>query len=302
MKPLRWGILGFGEVGATFARQLLRSSAQVVVCDPLLNQMPRPAHIEQRLAGLPVQIAADAAAVADGADVVCSLVTAGSAAGAATAAATKARGVLFLDFNSISPRQKQRLAALFEPGAYVDGAILGAIAGSGARTPLAVAGPRAAAADAALLAAGFTSSVIGATVGAASALKLCRSIFMKGLECLFVETLLAAGSFGILDAVLDTVEETYTSYGFHPLMEMLVTTHAAHCGRRAEEMRGVEAMLQEMNLPASMSAAAAVTLQHSYDAGLRDRFAGQAPGSYADVVDYLRRTHDSAQAALGPPL
>src|SRR4051812_35316854 len=100
LKVMRWGIAGFGEVGSLFARELSRfAPGAVCVCDPLLNRAPAPEHLARRLDGLEVEIAPDLATLAQDADIVLSLVTAGAATDVARAAAGAAPGVLFVDFN-----------------------------------------------------------------------------------------------------------------------------------------------------------------------------------------------------------
>jgi 3-hydroxyisobutyrate dehydrogenase-like beta-hydroxyacid dehydrogenase len=179
------------------------------------------------------------------------------------------------------------MARLFAPGSYVDVAVLGNVAGSRVRAPLAVSGARASEACVHLQDVGFTAWVAGSEVGSASAVKMCRSIFMKGIECLLLETLLAAAAFQVSDAVLQSIEETISSLGFQATVEMLVTTHAVHCGRRSDEMRHVTRMLEEMGLPHDMSSAALAVLSRHSDSALSTHVGGCIPGHARDVIAYL---------------
>ena len=110
---------------------------------------------------------------------------------------------------------------------------------------------------------------------------------MKGLECLFVETLLAAKKFNLEDAVLETVEDTFTKLGFLPMAKMLVTTHAVHCQRRSVEMQGAVEMLKELNLPYPMSLASCELLAASGEAGLPQHYQSNVPDSSDEVLDKL---------------
>lgn len=280
-----WGIAGFGEVGATFARQLLRTS-HVAVTDPRLTaNRSSSSDPGRRAVDLGVEVAPDAATLAMRCDVLISTVTPSAARHVAEAAAGSA--VTFIDFNSISPGEKQVLAALFDGDRYIDGAILGSISAEGARAPLALSGTRAEDVQRSLAAAGFQASVVGTAVGAASALKMCRSVFMKGVECLFVETVLAADRFGIVDPVLQSAEQTFASLGFQGTARMLLTTHAAHSGRRADEMAKVTAMLADLCLPHAMSAASHETLATSAESGLTEHVEGRVPPDPETTTDYL---------------
>lgn len=288
MDQILWGVVGFGEAGSAFAHHIAnRLGRKVLVTDPLLNKKTPPEHIRERLRGLQVEIISDVARLVESCDVVLSLVTPGAASEAATQAAAAWQQGLFVDFNSVSPLEKKRLSSLFKENSYVDGCILGSIAGEKTRAQLALSGPRSNEAHTRLTALDFRAAVINPHVGAAAILKMCRSVFMKGVECLFVETLIAASRFDVTEPVLDSIEGTFTSYGIKPLANMLVTTHAAHCGRRSDEMRGVAKTLREMKMPHPMSSAAQTFLQASQQAQLTDHFAQQLPERQEEVIEYL---------------
>jgi 3-hydroxyisobutyrate dehydrogenase-like beta-hydroxyacid dehydrogenase len=293
---LRWGVIGFGEAGSAFAHHLSsRSGRPVRVTDPLLRRLPLSESVAKRLAGMSVEIEPDIASLVQECDVVLSLVTPRVTAEVAAAAAAGWRTGLFVDFNSLSPTEKQPLAGLFPGGDYVDGAILGSVTHEAAYTNLILAGPRAEEASACLRAVDFRVRVLGSDVGVASAVKVCRSIFMKGIECLLVETLLAADKFNTVRPVLDSIEQTVTSYGFQPMVEMLVTTHAQHCGRRFEEMRSATAMLEHTGMPGQMSGAARDFLDASNRTGVTTHFDGSVPRDFLEVIAYLREFYEKAR-------
>jgi 3-hydroxyisobutyrate dehydrogenase-like beta-hydroxyacid dehydrogenase len=279
-----WGIIGCGEAGSTFAAHLSRQDGiNVMITDPALELA--------RLGGTSAQIVEDVPSLVRSADICLSLVTPNAALQVARAAAAAWRQGLFVDLNSVSPAEKRQMTALFPAGGFVGGAILGSIAGEGAASRVVLDGPSAAQAEMLLNSAGFRSRAISAVPGAAAAMKLCRSIFMKGIECLLVETILAASEFEITDAVLASVEDTLEGYGFGPMVEMLVTTHAVHCERRSEEMRRVTDMLSAMGLPNAMSAASITLLSMSAATGLTRHVGGVLPSSSGVVIEYLKRSY-----------
>ena len=51
-------------------------------------------------------------------------------------------------------------------------------------------------------------------IGVPSAIKMCRSIFIKGMEALAVESLLAARRYGAEQAVIDSLDATYPHMGW----------------------------------------------------------------------------------------
>ena len=140
-------IIGFGEVGQTFARGLLANGASRIVAYDILFDDPtrREAHQAKAVAAGVVP-AASAAAASREARVVISAVTADQAEGVATqATAYLARDQIFFDVNSASPATKSRAAATVNPtGAqYVEGAIMAAVLGPGLKVPILAGGPAA---------------------------------------------------------------------------------------------------------------------------------------------------------------
>lgn len=292
MHNVKWGIIGFGEAGAAFAKHLgKKSSKPIFVTDPLLYQKPLPARILRRLEGLSIEIVPDISQLLATCDIVLSLVTPIAAAAAAGKAASSPSRALFIDFNSTAPAVKQKLGRLFQNERYVDGSILGSVSAGLSATPLALAGPHARQAHASLRRAALQTEVVGSQVGAASAVKVCRSIFMKGIECLFVETLLATEEFKITKPVLRSIEQTLDAYKLEQLGGMLVTTHAAHCARRSEEMEGAIKIMRQIGLPALMSRATRNVLKADCQTGLAEHFEGIPPDDPRDVIEYLRDSY-----------
>jgi 3-hydroxyisobutyrate dehydrogenase-like beta-hydroxyacid dehydrogenase len=289
----QWGIIGFGAVGSTFAHHIgNEAGCRVKVTDVLLNEQPPPDHFQRRLAGSAVQVVSDIRSLVLDCDVVLSVVTPSAAAKVARLAAADWRQGLFIDFNSVSPSEKREMSAFFQSDSYVDGCILGSIDAEGAGASLALAGPRSPHAHRRLSGAHFRSSLVGSEVGAASALKMCRSIFMKGVECLLVEMLLAAARFNVTEQVLLSIEDTLSSYDIRSLVNMLVTTHAPHCGRRSEEMQRAAEMLTALDLPALMSSAACNFLNASRHAGLPAHCNHRVPKEQNEVIDFLARFYE----------
>src|SRR5690606_29622478 len=115
---------------------------------------------------------------------------------------------------------------------------------------------------------------VATRVGVASAIKMCRSVVIKGLEAITVESLRAARRYGAEDAVLASLAETFPSLGWTgDLPDYLVSRVAEHGRRRAEEMREVATTLRDVGVMPDMSEAAArvqdALVDAMRDAGLR---------------------------------
>ena len=290
---MRWAVIGFGEAGSVLARHLAAVlDREVRVMAPRLNRNPLPDQERRQLEGVGLRIVPDVGTLVRSSDVVLSAVAPGAAAEVAEMAAGSWEGGLFIDLNSVSPMEKARAAASLARD-FVDGAILGSIAGRGTRVPMALSGPRSREANSLLVTAGLRTAVVGQEVGRASALKMCRSIFMKGLECLFVEASVAGLKFNLSEVLQETIEETFSPYTIRELSTMLLTTHTVHADRRAHEMKEVVETLREFQLPSSMSRASRDLLEESLRAELAEEFNHEIPDNPADVVRALSRHYDS---------
>lgn len=198
-------------------------------------------------------------AAVEGRAVILSLVTADQARAAAEETAQAiAPGALFCDLNSVAPETKRHAAHAIEQagGRYVDVAVMAPVHPLGRKVPLLVAGPRAEAGAAALAAIGFTNvRIVGDSIGAASAIKMIRSVMVKGLEALTAECLLAAEAAGVRDEVLASLDASerarpWAERGAYNLERMIV-----HGGRRAEEMEEVVKTLDTLGTGSAMARA-----------------------------------------------
>ncbi|CAG1006691.1 hypothetical protein RHIZO_03290 [Rhizobiaceae bacterium] len=144
---------------------------------------------------------------------------------------------------------------------YVDVAVMAPVRPRLHRTPLLVSGLNS---DAALLVLGrlgMAAKAVSGEVGAASSIKLCRSIMIKGLEALTAECVLAGRHLGIEDAVLATLDETFPGFGWEKRAAEMLERAIVHGRRRAAEMRESAAMIESMGLPGRMSHATAIWQQ-----------------------------------------
>ena len=159
--------------------------------------------------------ASTAAEAVTGAEAVFSVVTADQAHEAAIAALPGlAKGAFFFDCDSCAPQTKSRTAHDVEAagGRYVDVAVMAAVHPRLHRTPLLISGPHVEAATSALASLGMSATIHDGPVGAASAVKMIRSVMMKGLEALVCECVLAGRKAGVIETVLDSLDDTYPGF------------------------------------------------------------------------------------------
>lgn len=242
-------LIGFGEAGSTFARGAAwgqRASAFDVA----------PARREA-LAQLGVTASADAADAVSGASLVLSLVTADQAlAVARECAGLIGADTLFCDLNSVAPSTKRAAAQAFAAAGrrYVDVAVMAPVNPKVMAVPLNISGPDAAEAQALLTAAGFThTAIVGEAIGRASAIKLVRSVMVKGLEALTAEMMLAAHAEGVADDVLASLDASEKAIPWAERADYNLDRMLVHGRRRAAEMAEAAQMLRDLDITPLMT-------------------------------------------------
>jgi 3-hydroxyisobutyrate dehydrogenase-like beta-hydroxyacid dehydrogenase len=252
----RIALIGFGEVGQVLGHDLPAQGVEdIVAFDRLFSdQASAPARAASKT-GIPT--AADIAQACLGRDLVISAVTAGEALAVASAAAPHLNDAVFLDLNSVAPETRiassQAIAA--HGGRYVEAAVMAPIAPKRLRTAMLLGGPHAT--DFAPIANGLGLAVqaFSDQVGRASAVKLCRSIFVKGLEAIITESLTSARHFGVEAEVLASLDNTLPHADWPKLAHYLITRPLTHGRRRSEEMAEAVDMLVAAGLEAPMARA-----------------------------------------------
>jgi 3-hydroxyisobutyrate dehydrogenase-like beta-hydroxyacid dehydrogenase len=279
----RWGLIGFGEAGRAIGGSVAASGVDLAVHDRVLLDPDRGPAVREAITAAGATPVDDLAAFADR-DVVLSLVTPATAVLAAQGYAPHGRdGVLYVDLNSTAPGDKDQVAAALPGVRVVDGVMTGGgITLDAHRIPISLAGPDAAEAAELLNAAGLNASVVGDEIGSAAALKMLRSVVIKGMEGLWVEALLAARERGVVEPLMAMIEETLDRYSARDFATMLVTTHVAHAGRRQVEVRMARDTVESTGVPPLLSDG--IVARYEGDArGLAA--AGQEPGVVPPTLD-----------------
>ena len=261
--------IGFGEAGGILAHELA-GQASVTLWDRKLTQAETRQEMEQKAAASGVRVARSLSEALQGASLIFSTVTASEALNVALAAAPDLKaGQTFLDLNSVAPATKLAAAEIVEAtgAAYIDVAVMAPVPPQRLQTPLLLGGATAETINGQLRALGFNSQYRSREVGEASAIKMCRSVMIKGLEALTTECLSAARQYGVEQAVLDSLHASFPSLGWNAaLPDYLISRVAEHGQRRAEEMREVVQTLQDVNVSPAMSRSIVATQQGLVDA------------------------------------
>jgi 3-hydroxyisobutyrate dehydrogenase-like beta-hydroxyacid dehydrogenase len=257
----RIALIGFGEAGGILGHDLASRGLDVSTHDILFDAPDSREAMLAKARSFKVRAAENFADATRDAQLVISAVTASSAIGVAVdAAQLLGTGQVFLDINSVSPATKQKMANHFakSPAHFVEAAVMAAFPPQRLKAPILLGGSHAAAAAPRLSAIGLNVSVASDRIGVASAVKMCRSMVIKGLEAITVESMLAARRYGAEDAVLKSLAATFPEMGWQEkLPDYLISRVAEHGKRRAEEMREVAQAVRDVGIDPLMAEAIA---------------------------------------------
>lgn len=258
---MKIALIGYGEVGQIFARELLAGgAARVSAWDILFLDAARSEAHRAAAARDGVRIAASASDAAREADVVISAVTAASVKDVAGEASTYlAAGQYFLDVNSASPGTKKAAAALVAPSGahYVEGAVMAPVPGPGIKVQILGGGPKAEELAPKLNALGMNIRPVAREYGRASAMKLCRSIMIKGIEALIVDSARAAKAWNVEDEVYGSLDASYPSIDWRELAVAMAGRVRQHGVRRGAEMREAAMMVEDLGMDPELALAVA---------------------------------------------
>lgn len=247
---MKIAIIGCGEVGGAYGRALA-GKAGLALCDIVADGRPGDLANELGLAlhGAPGDWLREC-------DIAIGAVPGRESAVAASSALPfLSQGSVYIDVSTGAPDSLRGSAKAFEAAdrSFVDTAILGAIALSGGKTPVLIAGNDAKRALEVFELMGSPAKVLDDGMpGDAVALKLLRSVIVKNLECAAVESFTAAEHLGVRDKLFEALGDVDNA-PFTDLLESLVTTHILHAERRMHEMEEASVQLRALGFDAAVT-------------------------------------------------
>lgn len=259
----RIAMIGFGEAATAFVSGWALSDPSRIMAYDIKSASPdQRAAMAARQAAHGVGGAHDVAGALADADMIFCLVTADRAAEAAQQAAASGAirpGALWFDGNSCAPDTKGQAATVIEgAGAhYIDMAIMAPVHPKKHLVPIKLAAPKADAAAQALRALGMRPEVVGERIGAASSVKMLRSVMIKGLEALVAECFLAARRAGVEEQVIASLEASDPDIAWRKRGAYNIERMMVHGARRAAEMREVAKTVEGLGLYPGLSRATA---------------------------------------------
>lgn len=258
--------IGFGEAAQAMASGLSGEAAvgKLSAFDIRFSDPAQAAGLQAKAKERNVIPCATLAEALAGADVVLSLVVGSAAVKVGEEAGRHLKpGQIFIDLNSIGPDAKKRVGeAVAAAGAadFVEGAVMARVPPLRHKVPILLAGPAAERAAVILTGAGMDIEAVGTGIGQACAVKMIRSIIVKGIEALLIESLTAAEKAGVRERIVDSIGQTFPGLDWRETATYYIGRTQQHGARRVTEMKEAAATLESLGLTPILSTAISQTI------------------------------------------
>ena len=296
------GFIGFGEAGSTIAGGLAEAGAdRIFAFDIAADDSELGPRIQQRASSTGTTLVESSAALARASEILLSTVTSSSALEAATAIVPFLESRhLYADLNSVSPACKQTIdRAIRATGArFVEVAVMAPVLPYGHRVPMLIGGPAATQFLERMAPFGMRCQVLSAEVGTAAAVKMCRSIVVKGLEALMCECMLGASRYEAAAHVFASLNESFPGIDWQKLADYMIGRVVVHGERRAREMEEVAETLRAIGVEPIMAEATARRQDWSAELNLKSHFGPEGPRTAAEVAAVVARLNSAAASRL----
>ena len=249
-------VFGLGEAGSRLAGDLAAAGIEVHGYDPADVGTPDGVLRHD-----------DPGSAARGAELVLAVTGAAQAADAlARAVEGIPHGALYADLSTAAPAVKRDLARLAAGAGlgFVDVALMAPVPATGLRTPALASGPAAGAFVATMAPLGMPVEDAGREPGRAATRKLLRSVLMKGLAALVIESMRAAEAAGLADETWRNIVGQLSAAD-EALVRRLVAGTAQHAARRIHEMEATADLLTELGVEPTMTSATTANLRRLAD-------------------------------------
>ena len=286
------GFIGFGEAAYNISLGLYEEGVRGIrATDTMLDHPIRGQQIKERAEEAHVELVASTPELAEWAEIVFAAVPSAFTLDVCAAVeGSLGPEKLYADVSASTARVKEVVwDAIKATGVlFVDAAMLGPLPTYRHKVPILASGNGAEAFRDALSPYGMKIDLAGEKPGAASAIKLIRSIYMKGTAALMVEMLRTADAYGVTDQVVSSVAATMDGTPFIPTLNRLVTGTAIHCARRASELKGSVELVEEAGLDPEIVLAAKHIHETFEPYNFADRNAVHKIADWTEVIAALR--------------
>lgn len=286
---MKLGFIGFGEVGYEIGKGLVQEGlSEIYAFDPMQTNEKRGNFIKERAKAANITLLESAEAVAETCEIILAVVPGAFALDAAKKVLGKmAQGKVFVDLSTSLPSTKKEIDKLVAEtgGKFADGALMASLAQTHHKVPILFSGSGSDQVINALKPYGMVMTKISETAGDAIAVKMVRSIYMKGVAALGAEMLEAANALKVDHLVLDSISETMNAKPFEEMNNFLVIASAWHAARQVHEMEDVTKMLRDIGVQPTMTEATVKRFEWFRDLEAVEHFSNERPEEWKKVAE-----------------
>ena len=289
---MKIGFIGYGEAAYNISFGLNKEGLKGIrATDAMMNDSVMGKQVHTRAEAAGVTLVSSNKEIAQWADLIFAAVPSSFTMDVCKDIESVLRpGQLYVDVSASTPSVKQAIwKQVKNTGVlFTDAAMLGSLPKDQHRVPITASGNGAEEFKKLMTPYGMKVTLAGEKAGAASAIKLVRSIYMKGIAGLMIEMLQAADAYGVSEEVIASISKSMDGIPFTSHLDRLVTGSALHCTRRAVELKGSIAMLGEANLSSDMTKATKQRLQDLEEYDFAKRYVDKKPSGWKEIIETIR--------------
>lgn len=290
-KQIRLGLVGFGEVGSTLGQGFREEGLiEIAAYDKYAFDGPFRDLIQSRAAKAGVPLVRSPQELAGRSQTILSVTPGAASIESAEAFAPHVTAEhILIDLASATPKVKQAAGRALRASDvdFADASIMGTPHTDGHRLPVLASGPAAGRFRDLMSPWGMKIEHVEGDLGAASGIKIMRSVIAKGLEALLVECMLGARRYGIDDAVLRSFGQFMDSRSFSEVANFLLVTDVIHAERRSHEARMSVSALEEAGVDPVMTRATAERLEWVAGLETKAHFGGDVPKHFSQAIEAI---------------
>lgn len=285
------GFIGYGEAAFEMSKGLKKAGLEEILAFDVMHDHESLGDlIKQRSKEAKVELVYSAKEVIDNSQIVIVAVP-----GSKALATSKQlyeylnSDIIYVDVSASTVKVKKDIWDFIKNKTkrFVDAAMLGSLPMHQHKVPIAASGTGTDEFMQLMSPYGMKIEKVSETAGDATAIKLIRSIFTKGLSSLLLEIIEISSKTGVTDTVIKSISNSVDEVSFEYTINRLLTSGAIHAERRAHELVGSIEMMNEYNVEPTMSEAAKAKLEWLAEIKLNEIFEGKTPNSFKEFTQYL---------------
>jgi len=285
---MRIGFIGFGEAAYNISLGLKKEGINDICAnDKMAQHSVMGEQVQNRAKDAGVSLLSSASEVVGSSDIIFAAVPSSFTMSVCDEILGDLRpGQLYIDVSASTPQIKKDIWEKIKHTEvlFVDAAMLGSLPKDKHKVPITASGNGALKFKEIMSDYGMNITVADDEPGSASAIKLVRSIYMKGISALMLETMQAAEAYGVSEQIIKSLGKSMDGISFSNHLDRLVTGSAVHSIRRAAELKGSLQMLHQAGVDSNMTEATKKTLESLEQYNFAVRFANNSPHSWKEIV------------------